>query len=102
MAIWMASHNVARGNMSDIDCTKVASRYLVFFVKGVTILEDEFALENMIRQLHQQMIKAYEEKGNLTDSCVIALSQELDIHIVRAQRLKSNEKAEEDAHGKLR
>ncbi|MBL0385558.1 aspartyl-phosphate phosphatase Spo0E family protein [Tumebacillus sp. ITR2] len=67
-----------------------------FFVKGVTVLEHELELETLINQLRQQMTQAYEEKGTLTDACVIAISQELDLHIVKAQRLKSSEKTTDD------
>ncbi|PWK15051.1 aspartyl-phosphate phosphatase Spo0E family protein [Tumebacillus permanentifrigoris] len=59
-------------------------------------MEDELELETLINQLRQQMTLAYEEKGTLTDACVIAISQELDTHIVRAQSLKSKVKTEVD------
>ncbi|KEO84095.1 aspartyl-phosphate phosphatase Spo0E family protein [Tumebacillus flagellatus] len=53
-------------------------------------MEDELTLETQINQLRRQMSLAYEEKGTLTDACVVAISQELDHYIVIAQRRKSN------------
>jgi hypothetical protein len=58
----------------------------------------ESFLEQTIEDLRQQMIDRAEETGNLLDSGVIRMSQQLDMFLVQLQRLRMQRRVVAGSH----
>lgn len=49
-------------------------------------MEDLASIETTIRHLRTEMVRAYEKAGDLGDETVIALSQQLDLYLLKLQQ----------------
>ncbi|MFD2170055.1 aspartyl-phosphate phosphatase Spo0E family protein [Tumebacillus lipolyticus] len=55
-------------------------------------MKDAVALETTINRLRSEMIRNYEKTGDLRNYNVIALSQELDIYLLKFQKLSDQKR----------
>jgi hypothetical protein len=76
--------------MTFIDEVAVANTATSFFehlgVWGVGIVEDLATMETTINHLRNEMVRTYEKVGDLVDETVIALSQQLDVYLLKFQQ----------------
>lgn len=62
-------------------------------------MEDLASIETTIHHLRAEMVRAYEKAGDLGDETVIALSQQLDLYLVKFQQHARKRQGEAESSG---
>lgn len=62
-------------------------------------MEDLASIETTIHHLRAEMVRAYEKAGDLGDETVIALSQQLDLYLLKFQQQTRRSQGEAGSSG---
>ena len=62
-------------------------------------MEDLASIETAINHLRNEMVRAYEKVGDLGDETVIALSQQLDLYLLKFQQQTRRSQGEAGSSG---